>query len=161
MRSLRRFASPLLVITLSACYFPDREAIQEKMYSECRLVPAGPQCACAEGPDAPACDYVFDQYLRNSIQSAAEEECILDAECSGGDTTPEQLESLEECARLDRALDLDPGHLGKNRDPECVAACSNELNACGPSGVEACGVDVTAACFDEYDACREACWPAG
>lgn len=138
----------LLAASLApACYFPNVEAVKVKMLDECGVAPNGPWCACDDS-NSDGCDVVVERYVSKNFDSADEQACFLNVDCSG-DSTGGEAEALVECVEDDSGSPLDVP-----REPECVNACYDVLFDCEKDGCSRPGVEE---CFRDFDACKSAC----
>lgn len=93
---MKRRALPfcLLLLVLVGCFTPDVDAVRQK-WQECAVVPEAGADVCAEDQTSDACLAAYETAIRESVDSAEEEACILAVDCDG--QTQEATDALAEC----------------------------------------------------------------
>ena len=150
--------SCLILAMLAACGFsPNVEALQNKLYNECKVYPPMPRCAIRPDLHPEASFSAWEHALNEGIQTEEEESCILETECimDGEVISAESLADLRECANLFN------GYRAGSRERYCVEACERDHLNCGyevlPGGEGVGQPDEMADCVDSATACVLAC----
>lgn len=135
----------------------DASAVEQHMRKDCHLLFDTPGCACVDGADDDndVCVAANERAARRNVSGLAEQQCLLDVDCSDSDTIEGQdriREDVAECNRASGSKKLTDEEL------DCLEKCNETVTFEKPCGDdEQCDAERANECADDYEDCRARC----
>ncbi|MFH1373833.1 MAG: hypothetical protein ABII79_08570 [bacterium] len=144
---MRILLALLIIFTMTACGFNDKDRLYAKIVEDCRMFPAGPMCVGTSTGDQEKLNRkVFDLWVDDVINNPMEQDCIFNVECNGDADDHQQ---LRDCVGQTKSLIIP-------RDQDCARNCSEAYIDCGPEDCTEFDIEV---CHRQDRLCMRFCPP--